>query len=292
MSNNRRKAVEIVRGHSAIDGAGVHLTRVLGIKTTKSFDPFLMLDGFDSHNPADYIKGFPWHPHRGIETVTYLIHGAMEHGDSLGNKGVIEAGGTQWMSAGSGIIHQEMPKASEHLLGCQLWVNLPSDQKMSEPSYGDISAADVPAVDDGNATVRVISGNYKGTDGAFAPKYVQVTYLDVDLAPDTIWEYDGIANNETLFTYLFTGEMAVNEELDDMERKGCAVLYAPTTTSKEDHDILRIKAGKEGARFALLAAEPLGEPIAWGGPVVMNTREELHNAFDELDKGTFIKHKA
>lgn len=289
---NRRKATEIIRGQKAIDGAGVHLTRVLGIRTTNSFDPFLMLDGFDSHNPQDYIKGFPWHPHRGIETVTYLISGAMEHGDNLGNKGVILTGGAQWMSAGSGIIHQEMPQASDHMLGCQLWVNLPKKDKMSEPSYGDIVAGDVPKVEEEHAVIRVISGEYRGTRGGFAPKYVQVTYLDVDVKPNEVWEYNGIANNQTLFTYLFTGEMAVNEPLDMMEKKGCAVLFTASSDSKEEADVLRVKAGAEGARFALLAAEPLHEPIAWGGPVVMNTREELEVAFDEMDNGTFIKSNA
>lgn len=292
MTGNRRKATEIVRGQKAIDGAGVHLTRVLGIRTTNSFDPFLMLDGFDSHNPQDYTKGFPWHPHRGIETVTYLIDGAMEHGDSLGNKGMILPGGAQWMSAGSGIIHQEMPQASEHMLGCQLWVNLPRKDKMSEPSYGDIVASDVPMVEEENAVVRVVSGDYKGTKGGFSPKYVQVTYLDVDLKPGEVWEYSGIANNQTLFTYLFSGDMAVNEPLDMMEHKGCAVLFSASSESEEEYDVVRIKAGADGARFALLAAEPLREPIAWGGPVVMNTREELEEAFDEMDKGTFIKGNA
>ncbi|MBR8766163.1 pirin family protein [Porphyromonas levii] len=292
MSDIRRKATEIIRGHKAMDGAGVHLTRVLGIKTTNSFDPFLILDGFDSHNPEDYIKGFPWHPHRGIETVTYLIDGAMDHGDSLGNKGSILAGGVQWMSAGSGIIHQEMPQASQHMLGCQLWVNLPRKDKMSEPSYGDIVASDVPKVEEPNAVVRVIAGNYKGTKGGFAPKYVQVTYLDVALKPGETWEYNGTANNETLFTYLFSGEMAVNEALDQMEHKGCAILYSASNENKEECETVRIKAGAEGARFALFAAEPLREPIAWGGPVVMNTRQELEQAFDEMDRGTFIKDNA
>lgn len=289
---NRRKATEIIRGQKAVDGAGVHLTRVLGARTTNSFDPFLMLDGFDSENPQDYIKGFPWHPHRGIETVTYLIDGSMEHGDSLGNMGTIHPGGAQWMSAGSGIIHQEMPQVSKHMLGCQLWVNLPQQHKMSAPSYGDIDGSSIPMVEEESAVVRVISGDYKGVNGAFDPKYVRVTYLDIELKAEAIWEYSGVANNQTSFTYLFSGELAVNEDLNEMERRGCAVLFSASNEETDVYETVRVKAGVNGARFALLAAEPLREPIAWGGPVVMNTREELELAFDELDRGTFIKGNA
>ena len=155
-----RKCTQIVRGQHTIDGAGVRLRRVLGLKTVKDFDPFLMLDGFDSSNPQDYIKGFPWHPHRGIETVTYLLKGEIEHGDSLGNKGVIRDLQCQWMTAGSGIIHQEMPMASERMLGCQLWVNLPKKDKMTQPAYRDIKQQDVSVIQEKNATVRVLSGNY------------------------------------------------------------------------------------------------------------------------------------
>lgn len=289
---NRRKATEIVRGHAATDGAGVKLTRVLGIRTTKSFDPFLMLDGFDSKDPNDYIKGFPWHPHRGIETVTFLVSGEMEHGDSLGNKGVIEAGGTQWMSAGSGIIHQEMPQPSEHMLGCQLWLNLPRDHKMSEPTYNDIRKEDVPKVEQDGAVVGVISGSYQGVKGCVGSLHTEVTYLDVQLEPNQVWVYDETPNSKTLFTYLLSGDIAVNDSLDQWEGKGCAVLFTASNEDESAYEQVQVKAGEEGARFVLLAAKPLKEPIAWGGPVVMNTNEELELAFDEMDRGTFIKEDA
>ena len=175
----RRKCTQIVRGQHAIDGAGVHLRRVLGLRTVKDFDPFLMLDGFDSTNPEDYIKGFPWHPHRGIETVTYLLKGDIEHGDSLGNQGFIRDLECQWMTAGSGIIHQEMPQVAEKMLGCQLWVNLPGKDKMTQPAYRDIKQQDVSVVQENNATVRVLSGNYRDNHGAVKGEYVKVQYLDV-----------------------------------------------------------------------------------------------------------------
>ncbi len=287
---SKRKATKIVRGSHAIDGAGVHLTRVLGNQTMYDFDPFLMLDGFDSTNPEDYIKGFPFHPHRGIETVTYLVSGSMEHQDSMGNKGVISDGDCQWMTAGNGIIHQEMPSASERMLGAQLWVNLPKKDKMADPAYGDLHAKDIPVVQEDGAVVRVLSGSYKETKGYFVPKYVDVTYIDFELAPDREFTFEGTPNDETLFVYLLDGTLAVNDTLDDFEKKGAAVLFKPSTESAEDRDEVVFKAGEDGARLILLSGKPLKEPIAWGGPIVMNTREELMKAFDELDDGTFIKH--
>ena len=167
---NKRKATRIVRGQHAVDGAGVRLRRVLGAETNPDFDPFLMLDGFDSSDPKDYIKGFPWHPHRGIETITYLVKGKIEHGDSLGNKGTIHDQECQWMTAGSGIIHQEMPKASERMLGCQLWVNLPAKDKMTEPAYGDITKDKIVVTTEENAVVRILAGSYKGKQGVFEGK--------------------------------------------------------------------------------------------------------------------------
>lgn len=287
----KRKATQIVRGQRAVDGAGVKLTRVLGNRTIEAFDPFLMLDGFDSTNPDDYIKGFPWHPHRGIETVTYLVSGEMEHGDSLGNRGVISDLGCQWMTAGSGIIHQEMPIASPRMLGCQLWINLPAKDKMTEPSYGDILAENVPLVKDEGVEVRIVADSYKGTKGAFDGKYVKVKYLDVKLEPSTEWVYNEIPNDETLFIYLLDGTLALNISKDELEAKGCAILFESTDENSSKNDVVYIKAGESGARFVLLAAKPLREPVAWGGPIVMNTREELHLAFDELDNNSFIKHK-
>lgn len=288
----KRTATQIVRGQNAIDGAGVHLRRVLGIKTIKDFDPFLMLDGFDSTDPEDYIKGFPWHPHRGIETITYLIQGKVEHGDSLGNKGTIHNMECQWMTAGSGIIHQEMPKASEKMLGCQIWVNLPAKYKMTVPAYGDITRDMIPVVNEENAAIRILAGTYKGKNGVFEGKYVKVTYIDVDLAPDSTWTYTQTPNNETLFIYLLEGTLAVDNQLSDFENKSCAILFTSTDNDSAENDAVVVRSGNLGARFVLLAAKPLRESVAWGGPIVMNTNEELEHAFEELDRGTFIKYKA
>lgn len=288
----KRKASQVIRGKNAVDGAGVHLRRVIGKQNTKDFDPFLMLDGFDSVDPKDYIKGFPWHPHRGIETITYLINGNVEHGDSLGNAGTIKDMECQWMTAGSGIIHQEMPQTSERMLGCQLWVNLPAKNKMTVPSYGDITADKIPFVEEENASVRILAGNYKGNSSLFEGKYVKVRYLDIDLQPNSTWEYSETPNNETLFIYLLDGTLAVDDDLADFENKACAVLFTAADKNDPANETIVVRSGGQGARFVLLAAKPLGEPIAWGGPIVMNSNEELELAFKELNDGTFIKHKA
>lgn len=287
---NKRKATQIIRGKSAVDGAGVNLRRVVGIRNVSDFDPFLMLDGFDSFNPDDYTKGFPWHPHRGIETITYLVKGKIEHGDSLGNTGSINDLECQWMTAGSGIIHQEMPKASERMLGCQLWLNMPAKDKMKLPAYGDITRDKVTVVEEENATVRVIAGTYKGKNGAFVGKYVKVKYLDVNLAANSTWTYTETPNDETLFIYLLDGTLSVEEPLTQFENRACAVLFTSSDKNNVQNEAVEVLSGNEGARFVLLAAKPLKEPIAWGGPIVMNTKEELNLAFEELEKGTFIKH--
>jgi hypothetical protein len=287
----RRKCTRIVRGQNAVDGAGVRLRRVLGLRSVEDFDPFLMLDGFDSTNPNDYIKGFPWHPHRGIETVTYLLKGEIEHGDSLGNKGFIRDYQCQWMTAGSGIIHQEMPKASERLLGCQLWVNLPKKEKMTQPAYRDVRPQDVPAVQEKNATVRVLSGSYHDRKGAVKGEYVKVQYLDVVLEPGSTWHYQETSNDQTLFLYLIEGTLAADDELTDFEEKNCAILMSASSSGSSDFDEVIVKAGDQGAKFLLIAARPLKEPVAWGGPIVMNTEAELNEAFRELKDNTFIKHE-
>ncbi|MGB8357808.1 MAG: pirin family protein [Bacteroidales bacterium] len=285
-----RKCTQIVRGQHTIDGAGVHLRRVLGLNTIKEFDPFLMLDGFDSTNPRDYIKGFPWHPHRGIETVTYLLQGEIDHGDSLGNKGVIRNRQCQWMTAGSGIIHQEMPKATERMLGCQLWVNLPKKEKMSQPAYRDLKPENIPEVQEENAVVRILSGKYNNQHGIVKGEYVKVQYLDVALKPDSIWRYHETPNDQTLFLYLIDGTLAADEALVSFEEKACAFLMSGSSFNNTDYDEVTVKAGTEGARFLLIAGKPLKEPVAWGGPIVMNTEEELDLAFRELNNNTFIKH--
>ncbi|BEG99061.1 pirin family protein [Bacteroides sedimenti] len=280
--NNSRKVVKIVTGTQTYDGAGVKLVRVLGGNNVYDFDPFLMLDAFDSTNPEDYTAGFPWHPHRGIETITYLVQGDIEHGDSLGNKGRILDGDCQWMTSGSGIIHQEMPKASDRMLGVQLWLNLPAANKMTTPKYNGIVKADIPVIEEEGARIHIISGKYKETPGAFEGEYIKPTYLDVELEPNTKWMVD-TPTDETSFAYIFQGDASFGPEGESTNipyRR--AVLF-------ENGDSLEVTAGSKGIRFILLWGKPLKEPIAWGGPIVMNTREELELAFDELDNDTFIK---
>jgi hypothetical protein len=288
---SKRVVKQIVRGEHAVDGAGVHLRRVLGLRTVKEFDPFLMLDGFDSTDPNDYIKGFPWHPHRGIETVTYLLKGKIEHGDSLGNAGVIGDLECQWMTAGSGIIHQEMPKESERMLGCQLWVNIPAKYKMTHPAYRDIKREDMPVIEEDNSLIRVMSGSYKNRKGAASGDFVKVQYLDVELNPNSLWSYRETPNNQTLFLYLIDGTLSVDELFTHFEEKACAILFKSKSDAESEFDEVVVKSGIKGARFFLIAAAPLREPISWGGPIVMNTKEELNLAFEELDNNTFIKHK-
>lgn len=281
-----RKVIHVTKGVAAVDGAGVKLVRVLGYQNAEDYDPFLMLDAFDSENPADYTKGFPWHPHRGIETITYLIHGDIEHGDSLGNSGSILDGECQWMTAGSGIIHQEMPKASNRMLGAQLWLNLPAKDKMTQPSYGDIKAEDVPVINENGTKVHVIAGAYGGHQGAFEGNYIKATYLDVELPAKQQWCFTNDPKN-TLFIYLFQGKAILDpdqQHAEDWMDEKQAILFGPG-------DTFWIQAGEQDVRFILLSAKPLKEPIAWGGPIVMNTKEELDRAFQELDNHTFIKHE-
>lgn len=281
-----RKVIKITKGEPAVDGAGVKLIRVFGYNDTKDYDPFLMLDAFDSDKSEDYIKGFPWHPHRGIETITYLIYGDIEHGDNLGNSGSILDGECQWMTAGSGIIHQEMPKASRRMLGAQLWLNLPAKDKMTEPSYGDIKSENVPVINENGTKVHVLAGDYHGYKGAFEGNYIKATYLDVELPANQEWHFINDDEN-TLFVYIFTGKAIFDpdESIDnpqDLVDEKQAVLFS-------HGDKFWIKAADQDVRFIMLSAKPLKEPIAWGGPIVMNTKEELNSAFRELDNNTFIK---
>lgn len=274
-----RKIVQKVQGKKAIDGAGVHLTRVLGRETVQAFDPFLMLDSFDSGNPNDYIAGFPTHPHRGIETITYLIAGRIDHEDSLGNSGVVSAGESQWMTAGKGIMHQEMPQPAERMLGTQLWLNLPAKDKMTAPQYFDIKADMIGIAKDEQATIRVIAGEYKGVKGV-TPPFIQATYYDVELAAGASLRLD-TKPDETVFVFLIEGEALIEQELVPEK---AAVLFGTG-----DH--ITVTAPETSAlRFLFHSAPPLREGIAWGGPIVMNTREELQQAFADLQAGTFISH--
>ena len=275
-----RTIKKIITGKSAVDGAGVKLVRVFGYNDTKDFDPFLMFDAFDSKDPNDYIKGFPWHPHRGIETITYLINGDIEHQDSLGNKGSIKDGDCQWMTAGSGIIHQEMPKASERMLGAQLWLNLPSKHKMTEPKYRGVTKNEVPEIIENGNKIHIISGNYKGKEGSTNGDFVKILYLDVELSPKKDWSLETKAT-DTLFTYIIQGAVSFGDDADLIEEKHLVLFNEGSN--------LKIKAGENGARLLILSGKPLDEAIAWGGPIVMNTAEELNKAFEELENNTFIK---
>ncbi len=277
-----RNVIKTVTGRRAVDGAGVNLVRVIGYGDVKDFDPFLMLDAFDSVNPEDYIKGFPWHPHRGIETITYLIKGNIEHGDSLGNKGSILDGDCQWMTAGSGIMHQEMPKPSDRMLGAQLWLNLPKENKMAIPTYNDIKSDMIPKVEEEGTTVSVIAGDYKGNSSSFYGDYVKILYYDVDMEEGAEWNFE-TDDELNLFIYIVEGEGYFGDSDELIESKR-ALLF-------DKGSIFKAKASKDGIRFFLYAGKPLKEPIAWGGPIVMNTKEELQQAFKDLDEGKFIKHK-
>lgn len=277
---NTRKVIKTVQGQRAVDGAGVSLVRVLGHGDVNDFDPFLMLDSFDSTNPADYIKGFPMHPHRGIETITYLIEGLMEHEDSLGNKGAIKSGQCQWMTAGSGILHQEMPKSSPRMLGVQLWLNLPQSEKMTDAAYHDVTEEMISTVSLEGATLKVISGHYQGQEGT-KPKYINATIYDIHLESDKSITLD-TSPEENVFVFFIDGDGIIeNKKI----KSKTAVLFG------EGDQITVTAPSSAPSRFLYLSAKPLKEPIAWGGPIVMNTHTELMHAFKELEQGTFIKHK-
>ncbi len=276
----RREIIKQVRGQQATDGAGVRLVRVLGKRDVEDFDPFLMLDSFDSVDPADYVAGFPMHPHRGIETITYLIAGKIEHEDSLGNRGTIGDGESQWMTAGSGILHQEMPKPSERMLGFQLWLNLPGSEKMDAPAYLGITQDMMPQVQKDGAQIRVLSGWLDGVSGV-TPRHIPATILDVALPRGQSISLE-TKPDETVFIFLIQGDAAVNDQPVPVKT---AVLFG-------EGDFISVTAQPQAdLRFAFFSAQALREPIAWGGPIVMNTRQELEQAFEELNRGTFVKHK-
>lgn len=278
----QRKVKKVISGFRAVDGAGVKLVRVFSRSAIKYFDPFLLLDAFDSVNPADYIAGFPVHPHRGIETVTYLIHGNIEHKDSLGNAGSIRDGSCQWMTAGSGILHQEMPQPSERMLGLQLWINLPAKDKMVPPKYHNLEPNEIPLIKEPGAEVRILSGHYKNTVGAMEGDYVKATYLDLTLEPGKTWS---ITTNpdETVFIYIILGDLSC-EPNEPRLKAHQAVLFTKGNQ-------ITFEAGPDGTRFVLLSGAPLKEPVAWSGSIVMNTEEELELAYEELKNNHFIKHE-
>ena len=282
-----RKIRKIFKSQPTIEGAGVHLRRAFGFDEVPLFDPFLMLDDFRGDKPEDYIKGFPWHPHRGIETITYMLHGEAEHGDSLGNKGVIHPGDVQWMTAGSGIIHQEMPKGDPKGLmgGFQLWANLPAAQKMMDPRYRDVKREHIPVVNLKNGVeIRVICGDVAETKGPVKDVLIDPQYLDVSVPRDSEFIH-AVKRGHNAFAYIFEG----SGRFDDQKAKSVVrenlILFS-------DGDQVAVRTGEEPVRFLLISGRPIGEPVAWRGPIVMNTQEELKVAFDEYRKGTFIKHKS
>ena len=272
---------KVVTGTTQYDGAGVKLVRVISRPDVGEFDPFLMLDAFDSYDPIDYTKGFPWHPHRGIETVTYLISGDIEHEDSLGNKGNILDGCCQWMTAGSGILHQEMPQPSGRMLGVQLWLNLPRKDKMTAPQYRDIREDMVPKVEEDGCEIKIISGHYKGNTGSVQGDYVKMLFLDVDMKAGASWQLETI-KDDNLFVYIVEGEGWFENSSEHLLSSKRAVLF-----NKGEELIAR--ASEKGLRFLLFSGSQLKEAIAWGGPIVMNTQQELKQAFEDIDNGTFVK---
>ena len=276
-----RKISMILKGQPTMEGAGVHLHRVFGYSQSPRLDPFLMLDDFRSDTPAHYLKGFPWHPHRGIETITYVTRGDVEHGDSLGNTGVISSGDIQWMTAGSGIIHQEMPKgdASGAMHGFQLWANLPAAQKMMAPRYRGITADQIPAVElDNGVTVNVIAGSIGGARGPMDDIIIDPEYFDctVPAGQTFIHRTDP---SYTAFIYVIEGQGTTDGQTLD---NGTLVLF-------DAGQQLAVSAAGDPLRFLLLTGRPLNEPVAWQGPIVMNTQAELETAFREYRNGTFIK---
>ena len=272
-------------GIPTLEGAGVRLNRSFSNNEVPLFDPFLLLDRFGSKNPADYLAGFPWHPHRGIETVTYVLDGRVEHGDTLGNSGVIGAGDVQWMNSGSGIIHQEMPQLSENgMSGFQLWVNRPAREKMSVPAYRGLSAGDIPEVTtDAGGRVKVVAGTFGTVEGPVRGIPVDPTYLDVRLPPGGEFELPTHPGH-TVFGHSIEGSGTFAGDDPASVSAGETVLFG-------EGDRVRARASERGHRFLLVSGRPLGEPVAWYGPIVMNTQSELRSAVRELQSGEFIKHK-
>ena len=281
-----RRVEKVWTSKPTLEGAGVRLRRAFGFEEVPRLDPFLLLDDFRSNEPAAYRRGFPWHPHRGMETITYVLAGEVEHGDSLGNRGVIGAGDVQWMTAGSGIIHQEMPKGDGEgrMWGFQLWANLPASHKMMDPRYREVRHDDIPVAETaGGARVRVICGDVAGVEGPVREIVTDPTYLDVALPPGGTFTH-AVKPTHTVFAYVIEGEGYFEQERDSrLCGNHMLVVYGPG-------DAVAVSAEKRPVRFLLVAGRPLAEPVAWYGPIVMNTQVELDTAFREYEQGTFVKH--
>jgi redox-sensitive bicupin YhaK (pirin superfamily) len=297
-----RPVKRIVESKPTMEGAGVHLRRAFGFGDTKEFDPFLLLDDFRNDRPENYKAGFPWHPHRGIETITYVLAGEVDHGDSLGNKGTLGAGDVQWMTAGRGILHQEMPKgdAKGRMHGFQLWANLPASLKMSAPRYQDVKAADIPEiVDDDGTRVRVVVGEFWGKRGPVEGVAADPRYLDIFVPPGKRKTFK-VEVDRHAFAYIFEGLGSFSSASDpfgvltEKEIDGREIQVREQTGNRslvvfDSGDEVTVQAGENGVRFLLVSGKPLNEPVAWHGPIVMNTQAELQQAVSELRSGTFIR---
>jgi redox-sensitive bicupin YhaK (pirin superfamily) len=296
-----RSIKEVIQTKPTIEGAGVKLERAFGFGKTKDFDPFLLLDDFRNNNPQDYLAGFPWHPHRGIETITYVLAGSVKHGDSLGNRGEMTAGDIQWMTAGSGILHQEMPKgdAQGRMHGFQLWANLPSSLKMTAPRYQDIPSSAIPDVTDDDGTrVRIICGEFWGKKGPVEGVAADPNYLDVSVSLGQRKRLK-VEITRNAFAYVFAGSGTFRDASDPRSvlteqaaEPDAAPVYDIGNHSLvlfDRGDEIRVQAGPEGVRFLLVSGRPIEEPVAWHGPIVMNTQEQLRQAMAELHDGTFIR---
>jgi quercetin 2,3-dioxygenase len=295
-----RPVKHVIQSQPTMEGAGVKLRRAFGFGDTDLYDPFLLLDDFRNDNPADYLAGFPWHPHRGIETITYVLSGTVNHGDSLGNRGSLGAGDVQWMTAGRGILHQEMPKGDQRgrMHGFQLWANLPSSLKMTAPRYQDIKAADIPEVTDDDGTIaRVITGEFWGKKGPVEGVAANPRYLDIFVPPGKKKRL-AVETTNHAFAYVFAGSGSFRDASDPREVKtevvgnnsvaDAAYVGNRSLVLFDRGDEVVVQAGDEGIRFLLVSGKPIEEPVTWHGPIVMNTRAEILQAMEDLRRGTFI----
>ncbi|GAB1432769.1 pirin family protein [Spirochaetota bacterium] len=277
-----RQIGEQVRGFRTKDGAGVSLVRVLGTSTVKSFDPILLLDSFDSVNPDEYLAGFPLHPHRGIETISYIYRGKMTHKDSLGNEDTISDGEVQWMTAGSGILHEERLPASDRMLGVQLWLNLPAKDKMTHPSYHAIKNADIEEFGFDGGFMRILAGSYKDKQG-YKAKYLPLDYYDIHLEADASVSVD-VKEDASVMVFTLVGDVYIGSVLSETN-----LIKEKTAAKLSRGDLVNIRAGSKNAQLLFMSSEYLAEEIAWGGPIVMNTEKELQKAFSDLRSGTFLQ---
>jgi redox-sensitive bicupin YhaK (pirin superfamily) len=294
-----RPVKRVIHSKPTLEGAGVHLRRAFGFGNTTDFDPFLLLDDFRNDVPREYLAGFPWHPHRGIETITYVLAGTVEHGDSMGNHGAIAAGDIQWMTAGSGIIHQEMPKGDPQgkMHGFQLWANLPASLKMTAPRYQEVKAGEIPLITDDDGTgVRIVSGTFWGKKGPVEGIAADPVYLDVSVPPGKK-KVLPVETTRHAFAYVFAGSgvfgnasgpLPVRTETVGLEGDAYEADNRSLVVFDRGDEVI-VQAGPEGIRFLLVSGKPLEEPVAWRGPIVMNTQEQLRQAFEELERGTFLK---